>query len=111
MFVFFFILFCFFSAADFINDEEIKYIPTLDEVLAPEVSHHINSLSFKSDIQDTKEPYILGASYDIYLPIDFDGNYPKMEDLTPDVNPITKECQRAMMENSFLKLGIIDKWT
>jgi len=89
--------------------------PTLDDVPA-NIDLQTNSklyerFTFKTEIQDTKQSdYIYNAACELFLPMDLYGR-PKMERLTPDVNPATEACQRAASEKSKLGLNFIEKWT
>jgi len=78
------------------------------------VDKPIKSIKFKSEIRETIKSgmeFVFGEEYDIYIPNNIMGSYARMEDLTPDVNPVTAACQKAALENIFLQLNILDKCT
>jgi hypothetical protein len=102
-----------FKKANFAYFEEKMYEPSLKGKPSTDAKSNLDFIIFnnsKSEIQETKRPEeIYGTSYDLFLPLYSDKPIPSMEELNPDVNPIVRACQRAMMENNFLRLNLIDK--
>lgn len=94
------------------NKEEVQYSPPTYHGLPPNVERQTNSKSserctFKAVIQDEKQAFTFGASCKIFVPVDFSEPLPKIEELTPNVNPAMDVGQTAALEKSILPVTLI----
>ena len=79
------------------------YIPDIHDIGADllTTSEKLNKeIKFRSEIKDPNHTseYIFGDEYYVYLPKSLIGSYSRMEELPPNVNPVTVALENLILE-------------
>ncbi|CAI6349334.1 unnamed protein product [Macrosiphum euphorbiae] len=86
-----------------VNPEGLMYIPDIHDIGADllTTSEKLNKeIKFRSEIKDPNHTseYIFGDEYYVYLPKSLIGSYSRMEELPPNVNPVTVALENLILE-------------